>query len=164
MKTARGSDVWLRTGAFPTQRSPCRVRSPHTATKPRPRQQCELGSRTPPAPRRSSGKRKQTPRDAGPGTGGLSRGSAEVGVAAGAWGPAPRGSEGRGEAESQADLRDATLDPSRIPPLLQATRPRKGAGGPSWARSPPWDGHSEMTPLPRPLLPLQGGGQTGQAG
>lgn len=76
------------------------------------------GSRTSPAPRRSTGRRKvQRPQDAGPGRGGLSRGSAEVGV-----GTAPRGSEGRGEAKSQADPRDATRDPACIPPLLQATR------------------------------------------
>lgn len=131
--------------------APCPVSAHCHQTASTPAVRARLESRTPPVPRRSTGRRRvQRPRDGGPETGGLSRGSAEVGVAAGAWGPAPRGSEGRGEAKSQADPRDATLDPTRIPPLLRATRLRKGGSGPSWARSPPWAETGPAAPRPEP--------------
>lgn len=152
MKTARGSRVCLQTGAFPSQRSPRRVRSPHTNTKPRPRQQCERSLGAGRHQRREGAEargRVQTPRDAGPGTGGLSRGSAEVAVAAGGWGPAPRGSEGRGEAQSQADPGDASLDPLTS---LLCSRPHARGRGP--AGLPGLGAHPGMVIQRRPLCPV----------
>ena len=121
----------------------------------------------------------RAPRAKAPSMGGLSRGSAEVGAMVGAWGPAatsgraPRGQENLVRQKVRQIAGTPTLDPALIPPLLRSTCPRKGAGRPSWAWCPPWAeagpggqgmDSSEITPVPCPLLPLQGGGQTCQAG